>query len=115
MRAGVFCANPDDYPLERIGPALECHPALGQRSNVELVSVPGENRLKIKVWERGSGATLACGTGACAAFGAARKAGLCGRTVTARLPGGDLFLEEKDGSIRMTGPAHTVYEGELAL
>lgn len=111
--AVVFCANPDDYPLEQLGPCLECHPALGRQSNVELVSVPGEDRLKIRVWERGSGITLACGTGACAAFGAARKAGLCGRLVTARMPGGNLLLEEKQGSVFLTGPAETVYEGEI--
>ena len=111
--AVVFCANPDDFPLELLGPALECHPALGQKSNVELVSVPGQDRLKMRVWERGSGLTPACGTGACAAFGAARKAGLCGRLATVRLPGGDLLLEEKQGSVFMTGPAVLVYEGEI--
>ena len=112
--AVVFCANPDDYPLERLGPVLECHPALGKRSNVELVSVTGEDSLKIRVWERGSGITLACGTGACAAFAAARKAKLCSRLVTARLPGGELLLEEKNGSIYLTGPATTVYDGETS-
>ena len=111
--AVVFCSNPEDYPLEELGPVLEHCPALGERSNVELVSVPGEARLNIRVWERGSGLTLACGTGACAAFGAARRAGLCGPMVSARLPGGTLLLEERQDRVFMTGPAVTVFQGEI--
>lgn len=109
--AVCFCANPDNYPLEQVGPFLEHSKALKQRSNIEFVSVPAEDRLHVRVWERGSGMTLGCGTGACAAFGAARAAGLCEKRVAVRLPGGVLQVEERKNGVWMTGPARTVFEG----
>lgn len=111
----MFCEDPEKIDLERLGPLLEHHPALGERRNIEYVSVPDRAHLMIRVWERGSGVTLACGTGACAAFGAALAEERCGNRVEARLPGGVLTLEKRGGNIRMTGPARTVFEGEVDL
>ena len=101
--------------LERLGPAVEWDPHLPERSNVEVVSLPDRKRLNVRVWERGSGVTLACGTGACAAFAAACKADLCENRVGVQLPGGTLELEQRDGQIFMTGPANFVFEGEVSL
>ena len=86
---------------------------MGERRNIELVSCPSRERLKIRVWERGSGITLACGTGACAVFGAALAEKRCGERVEAELPGGILALERRGEHIFMTGPARTVFEGEM--
>ena len=113
--AVIFCPDAAAVDLERLGPAVECHPQLPERSNVEFVSLSDRVHLEICVWERGSGVTLACGTGACAAFAAACKAGLCEHRVEAYLPGGTLQLELRGKHIFMTGPAHTVFEGELSL
>ncbi|MCF2661854.1 diaminopimelate epimerase [Pseudoflavonifractor phocaeensis] len=110
--AVIFCRDPEQVELERLGPVLERHPGLRERSNVEFAALTGPDSLTVRVWERGSGITLACGTGACAVFAAARKLGLCGTSANVRLPGGTLGLEERDGRIFMTGPARTVFEGE---
>ena len=99
--------------LERLGPLLEDHPAVGERINVEFVSCPDEENLSLRVWERGSGITLACGTGACAAFAAGLREGRCGTRVLAHLPGGTLSLERRGERVYMTGPARLVFEGEL--
>ena len=109
----IFCEDPEAAGLERLGPLLECHPALGERRNIEFVSCPDPEHLHIRVWERGSGITLACGTGACAAFGAALETGRCGPKVDAKLPGGVLTLERRGERAFMTGPARTVFEGEI--
>ena len=109
----IFCPDPAAVDLERLGPVLETHPALGERRNIEFVSAPDRGRLNIRVWERGSGITLACGTGACAAFMAALTEGRCGDRAEAALPGGVLTLEKRGEHILMTGPARTVFEGEL--
>jgi diaminopimelate epimerase len=108
-----FCDDPGLIPLERLGPMLETHPALGGGCNVEFVSLPAPNRLCLRVWERGSGITLACGTGACAAFAAARQAEKCQNRARAALPGGELELESVGDHIFLTGPARFVFEGEL--
>lgn len=110
----IFCPDPAGVDLEGLGPVLERHPALGERSNIEFASVEGGGEgLYVRVWERGSGVTLSCGTGACAVFAAARKERLCGDGAAVRLPGGSLELEWSAGRIFMTGPARTVFEGEL--
>ncbi len=109
----VFCQDPEKIELERIGPVLETHPALGERRNIEFVSVPDRDHLVIRVWERGSGITLACGTGACASFAAALAEGRCGDRVEARLPGGVLVLEQRGEHVFMTGPARIAFEGEV--
>lgn len=115
--AVVFCGDPDQVPLEVWGPALERAEVFGLEGvNVEFVGVPARGHIVLRVWERGSGSTLACGTGACAAFAAARRCGLCGNRVTAELPGGELELdwEWETGHIWMIGPARTVFEGEIS-
>lgn len=110
----IFCEDPDGVELERVGPALERHPALGGRRNIEFAACLDRERLAIRVWERGSGITLACGTGACACFAAARARGLCRERAVVRLPGGELELSCEDETIWMEGPARTVFEGELS-
>ena len=109
----LFCPHPEEIALDVLGPALERHPVFPDRTNVEFVAVEGD-QLRLRVWERGSGETLACGTGACAALAAAHVLGLCPPEVTALLPGGSLVLslDTASGHIRMTGPAVTVFEGE---
>lgn len=113
--AVIFCRDPEGVDLERLGPILEYHPGLRERSNVEFVSVEAEHDLVVRVWERGSGITLACGTGACACFATATKRGLCGPKASVRLPGGVLTLERQAERIFLTGPARTVFEGEVEL
>ena len=105
-----------DVNLASDGPALETHPAFPAKTNVEFVQVLAPDHLKMKVWERGAGPTLACGTGACALTVAAIRAGKIPRGGPCRvtLPGGDLFIEWKteDNKIYMTGPATFAFEGE---
>ena len=100
------------------GPALESHPAFPAKVNVEFVQVMAHDHLKMKVWERGAGPTLACGTGACALTVAAIRAGKIPRKQTrVTLPGGDLFIEwkEEDNKVYMTGPATYSFEGFAKL
>jgi len=111
----IFCSDPEGVELERLGPLLEVHPALPERSNIEFAACRDREHLSLRVWERGSGITLACGTGACAAFAAALRCGLCGPRAEVRLPGGALELEQRGKHTFMTGPAHTVFEGEIGL
>ncbi len=108
----IFTQDIDALDLERIGPAFENHPLFPQKVNTEFVEVVPEG-LKMRVWERGSGETLACGTGACAVLVAAHLNGLCGKKSKIFLRGGVLEIEwREDGHIYMTGPAETVFEGE---
>ena len=108
--AVIFLPRPDQAPLERIGPAMERHPAFPDGVNVELAAVDGPERITVRVWERGSGITLACGTGACAVLAAAARLGLCRRTARITLPGGELEVEwRQDNRLRMTGPARRVF------
>ena len=111
----VFVPDAEAAPLKTIGPQIEKHPAFPEGVNVEFVQHTGENRLRMRVWERGSGVTMACGTGACAAAAASAHKGLCARgtPILVQLDGGTLEIEiDESGSVRMTGPAETVYEGE---
>lgn len=96
------------------GPDFENHPSFPNRTNTEFVEVLDRNLLKMRVWERGSGETLACGTGACAALVAAVQAGKADRTATVRLLGGELSVtwDEKSDRVFMTGQTVTVFEGE---
>jgi diaminopimelate epimerase len=105
-----------DMELSIDGPALECHPAFPAKTNVEFVQVLAPDHLKMKVWERGAGPTLACGTGACALTVAAIRAGKIPRgpkPCRVTLPGGDLFIEwnKEDNKVYMTGPATFAFEG----
>ena len=112
--AVVFMDNPvDDYDLTRIGPMVERHPFFPERVNYEIVNVLGRDRIKVRVWERGSGITLACGTGACAAVVAARLHDLVDDDVAVELPGGDLRVSWPGrGEVVMEGPVARVFEGD---
>ena len=116
--AVFFTENAETVPLEEIGPVIEYAPVFGRRVNVEFASVMPGNTVRMRVWERGSGITMACGTGACAAAAAAVKKKLCSADVpvTVVLDGGKLIVTvSRDGRITMTGPAETVYEGETEI
>jgi diaminopimelate epimerase len=104
-------------PVERLGPLLEAHPRFPRRVNVGFMAVKGRDRIDLRVYERGSGETLACGTGACAAVVSGRLRGLLDERVTVRLPGGELRVSWRGGDapVWMTGPAVTVFEGTIAL
>jgi diaminopimelate epimerase len=110
----LYVPDVDQVPLDALGPALECHPVFPRRINVHFVQVLGPGEVRMRTWERGSGITLACGTGACAVCVAGVLTGRTGRRVLAHLPGGDLELEwpEEGGSVFMTGPATEVFSGE---
>jgi diaminopimelate epimerase len=97
-----------------VGPKVERHPAFPRRTNAEFVRVNRPNDVTVRVWERGSGETLACGTGACAVAVAGVLTGRTQRQIVAHLPGGDLQLHwsEKDNHVYMTGPAVEVFSGE---
>ena len=112
--AVIFVPRLDRAPLEQVGPELEHHRAFPDRTNVELVEVTAPDLLRMRVWERGCGETLACGTGACAAFAAAAASGLTARRGRVELPGGVLSLDwpDPEGPIFLEGPAFTVFEGE---
>ncbi len=105
------CEDVTTAPVEVLGRKLECHPHFPNRTNVEFFRVISFARLEMRVWERGSGETHACGTGATAVFAAARHLGLCGRRAEVRLLGGTLTLSEDDDGILLRGGATTVYEG----
>lgn len=102
-------------PLEKIGPSFENDPMFPERVNTEFVNVVDDKTLKMRVWERGSGETMACGTGACAVAVAAVENGICKKDtdITVKLLGGDLVIRYKtDGTVMMTGPATFVFDGE---
>lgn len=108
----TFVDRTDDFPTDVIGPQIEHHPKFPKRTNVEFVQVLGDKEIKMRVWERGVGETLACGTGACAAAVASMLNGKVDRKVTVHLLGGDLFIEWLgDNRVQMTGPAEEVFEG----
>ncbi|HMK61860.1 MAG TPA: diaminopimelate epimerase [Dissulfurispiraceae bacterium] len=101
-----------EFPVHKYGPLIETHPLFPKRTNVEFVNVKGRNVLSMRVWERGSGETLACGTGACATAVASMIKGLTEKKVTVRLSGGDLSIEwATSNHVYMTGPAVEVFQG----
>lgn len=109
-----FVEAPERIELEKIGPEIEFHPLFPQRTNVEFASVTAPDRIRLRVWERGSGITMACGTGGCAAVAAAVKLGLIEpeRDVTVEYPGGDLIIRcGRDYRMTLTGEAVNVYRG----
>jgi diaminopimelate epimerase len=123
LAAAVSMGNPhlvlvgaedlDAIDLRRVGPALEHHRDFPERANVEFIRAGGE-AIDVRVWERGVGETLACGTGACAVVVAANLMGLSGRRATVRFPGGDLGVEwAEDDHVYLSGPAVFVYDGRL--
>ena len=111
--AVFFCDDVDGIELEKFGTAIENHQLFPNRTNIHFVQVLGSDEFKMRTWERGSGITLACGTGACACCVAAVLNGRCGRVCTAHLPGGELDLNwcEEDNCVYLTGPATEVFEG----
>ena len=113
----VFVDSTDDLDLEKIGPKFEHHPMFPDRVNTEFVQVIDENTIKMRVWERGAGETLACGTGACASAYASYLNHKTGKKVLVHLLGGDLQIEydEEKDTIFMTGPATKVFDGEIDL
>ncbi|MBB6066662.1 diaminopimelate epimerase [Methanococcus maripaludis] len=113
----TYIENVDEFPLEKIGPLFEIHEKFPRKTNVEFVELIDKNTVKMRVWERGAGETLACGTGACAVLTASVLKGYVGRKATIKLLGGDLTIEwnEFDNHIYMTGPATTVFEGEIDI
>ena len=112
--AVVYVADVAGFPLESLGPKLEHHAAFPRRVNVHVVEVLGPGEVRMRTWERGSGITLACGTGACAVCVAGVLTGRTDRSILAHLPGGDLELSWPDdrSSIFMTGPATEVFSGD---
>lgn len=112
----TFVEDANAIDLERVGPLIETHPVFPKKTNVEFVQVLSGDEIRMRVWERGAGVTLACGTGACASVVASSLNHKTGRKVKVHLDGGDLFVEWKeDGHIYMSGPATEVFEGELRL
>jgi len=102
-----------DFPLEEIGPLVEHHPLFPQRINFEVARVQASDRIEARVWERGVGTTLACGSGASATMVAARRHGLVRERVDITLPGGTLVVEwDGKGEVHLTGPAERVFAGE---
>ena len=113
--ATFFVPDLDTIDLERLGPLVERHPYFPERVNVGVAQVIGPDRLRLRVWERGAGLTLACGSGACAALVAASRRGLTGRTAELVLERGSLTISwREDGHVLMTGPTATSFSGFIA-
>lgn len=113
--AVIFVENTETFPLEIIGPILESHPVFPKKANIEFVQVLDDGQVNMRVWERGTGETLACGTGACAVAMACILNGKTKKEVVVHLLGGDLKIlyDEKENVIYMTGPAVTVFDGVI--
>lgn len=113
----VFCESVEALDIETVGPQFENDPLFPERVNAEFVKVLDRNTLKMRVWERGSGETWACGTGACAAAVAAVENGYCDKNedITVKLKGGDLVIRYTDSAVFMTGDATTVFEGTITV
>lgn len=113
--AVVFVEDVQNLQIENVGPYFERHERFPKRINTEFVHVNSRDSIDMRVWERGAGETLACGTGCCASVAACVLNGLTDRKVTVHVPGGAILIEwdQQDGSMYMTGPAVTVFEGEI--
>ncbi len=107
----------ESAPVSELGPKLEHHPRFPNRANIGFMQVVDRSHIRLRVWERGSGETLACGTGACAAVVAGRQRGWLDDKVTVRLPGGELHIAwaGEGQPVMMTGPAVSVFEGRMTL
>lgn len=114
--AVILVDDAGQAPVTALGPAIEHHPRFPQRANVGFMQVGDRQRIRLRVWERGVGETMACGTGACAAVAVGRRQGLLDESVTVDLAGGALVIDWAGGDnpLWMTGPATTVFEGTLA-
>ena len=114
--ATFFVPDLDAVPIAEIGPRLEHDPLFPDRANIGFVQVLSPGRIRLRVWERGAGLTLACGSGACAALVNASRRGLTGREATVIADGGELTIAwREDGHVLMTGPAVTAFAGEIDL
>ncbi len=113
----VVFTEPDGLDIEKTGKQFENHRSFPERINTEFVKVIGKNALKMRVWERGSGETLACGTGACASAVAACLNGFCdkGEEITVALRGGNLKIVYTDDTVYMTGPATLAFTGDIEI
>ena len=113
----LFVDSVNGVEIEKIGPKLECDRIFPKRANIEFVQVLSKDEINMRVWERGSGETWACGTGACAAAVACAVNHKTGRSVTVHLKGGDLQIEwdDKTDTVRMRGPAEFVFDGTIEL
>jgi diaminopimelate epimerase len=113
----IFMPDAEKAPVAALGPRIESHPLFPARVNVEFVSVMADGKLRMRVWERGIGITLACGTGACASLVAAARLGKAGRKAEVILDGGVLIIEwrEDDGHVIMTGPSAMPFRGQVDL
>jgi len=113
----VFCENVDSLDLQTIGPLFENDPMFPDRVNTEFIEIMDANHLKMRVWERGSGETQACGTGACAAAVAAVLNNHCkkGVDIKVQLPGGDLFVNYTDEAVYLTGDCVKIYDGVVEI
>ena len=111
----IFVEDTAQAAVEQIGPALECHDHFPERTNVHFVEILSKGEIRQRSWERGSGETRACGTGACACVVAGVLTGRTSRSCLVHLPGGDLAIEwQKTASVQMTGPAVEVFRGVYA-
>lgn len=115
--ATFFVDDLDALDIPTLGPALERHPIFPDRANIGFAQVLSPDHIRLVMWERGAGMTLACGSGACATIVSAARRGLTGRRATITMPGGDLVLEwrEADGHVLMTGPVATAFTGAIDL
>lgn len=115
--AVFFVEDADAVPIERLGPRFERDPIFPKRANIEFAQVLDPTHIRVRVWERGAGVTLACGSGACAVAVAAVRRGLTGRGLKVTMDGGDLRLEwrEEDDCVYMTGPVGRSFSGALDL
>jgi diaminopimelate epimerase len=113
--AVIFMEDIDSLEIEKIGPKIEYHPLFPERTNTEFIEIIDREQLKMRVWERGSGETLACGSGACAAVVAAALTDRAAPRVTLQLKGGVLEVEwDRDhNQVFLTGDAHFVFKGEV--
>ncbi len=112
----IFVDSIDGINLNEAGPALESHPLFPDRVNAEFAQILSKNKIRMRVWERGSGITQACGTGACAAAVAAIHTGLCEKSISVIMDGGSLDIEwSADRHIYMTGTATKVFDGEISI
>lgn len=109
----LFVDDLATLPFEQLGPAIETDPLFPAKTNVEFVQILSDREVRVRVWERGVGETLACGTGACAVGVAAALRGLTDRRVAVHLPGGTLDIDHTGDTVLMTGPVEEVFEGTL--
>ena len=114
--ATFFVDDVEALPIDTLGPALEYDALFPERANIGFAEIHAPDRIRLRVWERGAGLTLACGSGACAALVNAHRRGLVGRRATIQMDGGELGIEWRaDGHVLMTGPVATAFTGQVDL